>query len=111
MFGLFKTLSPKEMSPAEAHRRAKNGEIRLVDVREGNEWLQGHVTGAMHAPLSALAERLPRLPKDKPIVFYCLSGARSTKAVAHSRKLGLPHDTHVAGGINAWRAAGLPVTR
>lgn len=111
MFGLFKSLTAKEISAAEAHARAAKGEIRLVDVREVNEWAQAHVSGAMHAPLSALADRLERLPKDKPIVFYCLSGARSANAVAMSRKLGLPHDTHVAGGIKSWISAGLPVTR
>lgn len=111
MFGLFKPLKAKEISAKEAHDRASRGEIRLVDVREATEWVQAHAKGALHAPLSALAERLPRLPTDKSIVFYCLSGARSAKAVAISRKLGLPHDTHVAGGIKAWIAAGLPVTR
>lgn len=111
MFGLFKSMSAKEISPAEAFERAKKGELRLVDVREANEWMQAHVSGAMHAPLSMLAERLPRFPSDKPIVFYCLSGARSAQAVALCRKLGLPHDTHMAGGIKGWMAAGLPVTR
>lgn len=113
MFGLFKSQSqsPKGLSASEACERANRGEIRLVDVREVAEWSEAHVPGAIHAPLSALADRLPRLPDDKPIVFYCLSGARSASAIALSRKLGLPHDTHVVGGIKSWMAAGLPITR
>lgn len=111
MFGLFKSLTAKEITPAQAHERLQKGEIRLVDVREANEWAQAHVSGAMHMPLSALAERLGRLPTDKPVVFYCLSGARSASAVAISRKLGLPHDTHMSGGVKEWIASGLPVTR
>lgn len=115
MFGLFKSQSqsqsPKVISASEACERVKRGEIRLVDVREIAEWSAAHVTGAIHAPLSVLADRLPHLPADKPIVFYCLSGARSASAIALSRKLGLPHDTHVAGGIKSWMAAGLPIVR
>lgn len=111
MFGLFKSLAAKEITPAQANERLQRGEIRLVDVREVNEWTQAHVSGAMHVPLSALGERLARLPTDKPIVFYCLSGARSANAVAMSRKQGLPHDTHMTGGIKEWIANGLPVER
>lgn len=115
MFGLFKSRSTswsaKEITPAETQRRALNGEIRLVDVREHREWIESHIPGALHMPLSAIADRIATLPADKPVVFYCLSGARSATAVATCRKLGLPHDTHMAGGIKAWVASGLPITR
>lgn len=115
MFGLFKSRSTswsaKEITPAETQRRALNGEIRLVDVREHREWIESHIPGALHMPLSAIADRTATLPADKPVVFYCLSGARSATAVATCRKLGLPHDTHMAGGIKAWAASGLPITR
>ena len=111
MFGLFKTQRVVELSAAEAQEKAGKGEILLVDVREAGEWAQMRVPGAVHAPLSALAERLPKLPTDKPIVFYCLSGNRSKSAIGLCRQRGLPHETHMAGGITAWRTAGLPVTR
>lgn len=109
MFGFFKSRPVNAIAPDVAHERAEAGEILLVDVREAGEWAQMRIPGAMHAPLSSLAERLPKLPQDKPIVFYCLSGKRSQSAIAIARRLGLPHDTDVAGGIMAWRAAGLPV--
>ncbi len=44
----------------------------------------------------------------RPIVFQCGSGMRSGKAVAACQAAGLPHDAHMAGGIMAWKAAGLP---
>jgi len=109
MFGFFKSVQSNSVSVEDAYARAKHGEIRLVDVREANEWSQIHVPGAIHAPLSVLVERLPQLPTDKPLVFYCLSGARSRSAIQICRKLGLPHETDMAGGITAWRSAGLPV--
>lgn len=111
MFGLFKSTQVAELSANEAHDRARKGEIQLVDVREAGEWAQMHIAGAVHMPLSLLAQRLPTLPTGKPIVFYCLSGNRSKSAIGLCRQLGLAHETHMAGGITAWRAAGHPVTR
>jgi rhodanese-related sulfurtransferase len=109
MFNLFKSARAIAVSPQEAHELARQGKIRLVDVREASEWAQMRVPGALHAPLSSLADRLSSLPQDKPIVFYCLSGQRSARAVELCKSLGKPYDTHVAGGISAWRAAGLPI--
>ncbi|MEZ5775858.1 MAG: rhodanese-like domain-containing protein [Hyphomicrobiaceae bacterium] len=109
MFGFWKSKPLVTISPEEAHRRAKAGEILLVDVREKGEWAQMRVAGANHAPLSDLGRRLKGLTADKPIVFYCLTDRRSGMAVRMARRLGLPHETHMKGGIAAWRAAGLPV--
>lgn len=109
MFGFGKSAEIKNMTPPEAHRLATEGKILLVDVREAHEWAQGHAPGAHHAPLSTLPQTATAIPTDKPVVFYCLAGGRSAKAVELCQKLGLPHDTHVPGGIGAWRAHGLPV--
>ena len=109
MFGFGKSAAIKNMTPPEAHRLATDGKILLVDVREAHEWAQGHAPGAHHAPLSTLPQTATAIPTDKPVVFYCLAGGRSAKAIELCQKLGLPHDTHVPGGIGAWRAHGLPV--
>lgn len=111
MFGLSFGSAAKTVSPTEAADLHKAGSVHLVDVREAGEWTQGRIPGATHLPLSDFARRAGELPKDRPVVFYCLSGARSAQAVALCKRLGLDHDTHMAGGISAWRAHGLPVTR
>ena len=111
MFNMFRSSGAKTISPAEALEQQKGGGIHLVDVREAGEWAQMRVPGSIHAPLAGLAQAIRDLPTDKPVVFYCLSGQRSARAVDLARQLGLAHDTHVAGGISAWRAAGLPVER
>ena len=111
MFGLFKSAPVVTLTPAEAHGLHRKGEIHLVDVREAHEWAESRVPGALHAPLSSLADHVATLPTDKPVVFYCKAGGRSAQAVALCRKLGLPHDRHVGGGIGAWAGAGLPVER
>ena len=110
MFGMFGKSAPvKTLTPPEVHRLASDGEVLLVDVREAHEWAAGHVPGAKHVPLSSLAQTATAIPTDKPVVFYCAMGGRSAQAVQIAQKLGLPHDTHVPGGIGAWRAHGLPV--
>lgn len=109
MFGFGSRSDVKTLSPPEVRDLLDRGAITLVDVREAGEWAQGHVPGAVHAPLSRLRDLAPGIPADKPVVFYCLSGARSAQAVAMCRARG--HDTHMAGGISAWRAHGLPLAR
>jgi rhodanese-related sulfurtransferase len=110
MFG-FRTPKEKTVAPAEAKTMADEGSVLLVDVREDGEWASGRIAGAVHAPLSRLRSLAAGLPTGKPIVFYCLSGARSGQAIAVCRALGLPHDTHMAGGVSAWRAHGFPLVR
>jgi rhodanese-related sulfurtransferase len=109
MSGMFKSARALTISPAEAKERVERGEIHLVDVREANEWAQMRIPGAIHAPLSELPRLIDQLPTGKPVVFHCLSGNRSQRAIEICQEKGKPHDTHVAGGISAWRAAGLPV--
>ncbi|WP_407050570.1 rhodanese-like domain-containing protein [Methyloraptor flagellatus] len=99
------------LTPAEAAAKFDAGEIALVDVREANEWAQARIPGAVLSPLSTLAADAANLPTDKPVVFYCMAGGRSAKAVALVQSLGIAVDTHVGGGITAWAQAGLPIER
>lgn len=110
MFG-FGGPKVKTLTPAQAAELARAGTVRLVDVREPNEWAEARIAGAVHAPLSRLAEEAAALPDDKPVVFYCAGGVRSVKAVAVCQQLGLKHDTHMGGGISAWARDGLPIER
>jgi rhodanese-related sulfurtransferase len=109
MFNFLKPANVVKLLPEEVHERVRNAEICLVDVREANEWAQMHLPGAIHAPLSNLASTLDGLPNEKTIVFYCLSGMRSARAIELCRSLGKPHNAHIGGGITAWRLAGLPI--
>ena len=87
------------------------GTITLVDVREDHEYAAEHIAGAVLMPLSRFD--LAALPSDpeKPVVFQCHLGGRSARAVIYCAQNGLPIDTHLAGGIDAWKAAGLPTVR
>ena len=106
MLKFFRSKTVNALTPQVAYGRARKGEIRLVDVREASEWAQMHVPDAIHAPLSDFASRIANLPKDRPLVFYCLSGQRSQRGVELCQQMKLPHDLHVVGGLTAWRSEG-----
>jgi rhodanese-related sulfurtransferase len=95
---------------AEARRRQREGAI-LVDVREPEEWRRGRAPGARHIPLGALGKRIGELPRDRDVLLICRSGNRSGMAQRTLRGQGYDRALNVAGGMNAWAAAGLPVVR
>lgn len=85
---------------------------QLLDVRTAAEFRQGRIRGAVSAPITSLAEALPRLGLDRSrkVVAICLSAHRSIPAVRLLRRHGFEAE-QLAGGMLAWRAAGLPEER
>lgn len=116
MFGFRKSRpqganSIQTLSPREIHDLMATTAITLVDVREPSEHRAERIPGSVNIPLSQLQAQADRIPTDKPVVLHCLSGGRSKAALEQCARMGLPVDTHMAGGISAWKAAGLPVQR
>ena len=96
------------VSPHTAHRWVRSGEALLVDVREAGEIENEHIPGALMMPLSFFdAEHFPRVPGMK-VVLLCAVGKRSAAAAKQLRQAGHPLPINMAGGLNAWRDAGLP---
>lgn len=73
----------------------------LVDVREPDEYRSGHIKGAVNAPLSALDSFSGKWDKDTKLYVYCLSGARSGRAVKFLESSGFK-DVRNIGGINSY---------
>ena len=97
----------QQIDPADAAQRVESGAL-LLDVREPDEWTAGHAPGAKHLPLGELGARVDELPKDRPIVAVCRVGGRSNKAAEALVNAG--YDVvNLAGGMQAWNAAGQPV--
>lgn len=95
-----------EVDAAEAARLADAGEVLLLDVREQDEWGSGHAPQATHTALGALDPAA--VPRDRPVIAVCRAGGRSAQAAAALAAAG--HDVrNLAGGMQAWSAAGLPV--
>jgi len=87
----------------------EQGSILLVDVREENEWIQGHIPGSILLPLSTLdPDDLPDLG-GRTLVLSCRSGRRSLTAAAQLQEAGLPAHAHLAGGFLDWAGQGCPV--
>jgi molybdopterin/thiamine biosynthesis adenylyltransferase/rhodanese-related sulfurtransferase len=82
----------------------------FLDVREQNEWDDGHITGAIHAPRNNLESRIEdKVPdKSRPIVVYCGSGPRSAFATRTLEELGYESVVNLNGGYNEWKRSGLP---
>jgi rhodanese-related sulfurtransferase len=95
----------QDMPAVEVADRVKQGAL-LIDVREPAEFDAEHIEGARLFPLSSFDPN--RLPKDAPLIFQCGTGKRSAMAVARTQQAGHAHDTHLMGGIQSWKAAGLP---
>ncbi len=101
------------LTPDAAVMLMNRAKAVVVDVCEPAEFAGGHVVGAKNIPLSELDAKLAAAVKNKalPIILVCQSGARSSRALAIAKKLGFDNAQSMAGGMNAWRSANLPVEK
>jgi rhodanese-related sulfurtransferase len=90
---------------------AENPDLLLVDVRTGDEFVDGHIEGAINVPLVELTDHLDMLPDlEQPLVVYCGSGHRSAMGMVALNLLGYQNAVSMLGGVKAWMEADLPVT-
>ncbi len=87
--------------------QALEGGALLVDVRESEEYAEGHVPGAQLLPLSVLPVRLHELPRDRPVYVVCQAGGRSAQAAELLIAAGVDARS-VNGGTAAWISSGRP---
>ena len=82
----------------------------IVDVREREEWDEGHLPGAVHVPRGHLESRIETAAPDKsrPILLYCAGGNRSAFAAKTLEELGYEHVVSLAGGFTDWKRNGYP---
>ncbi|HXQ82504.1 MAG TPA: rhodanese-like domain-containing protein [Xanthobacteraceae bacterium] len=98
----------RDLTPEEVARGLQEGRMVLVDVREPNETAVERFPDAVLVPLSAFDPAAIPEPDGREVVFACRSGRRSVTASLAAQEQGLAYDAHLAGGILAWKAAGLP---
>ena len=97
-----------DLTPEEVSKGMAEGRYLLVDVREPNEVAVDAYPGAVVVPLSTFDPQDIPDPAGKQVVFACRSGKRSVTASLAAQAGGLAYDKHMAGGMLAWKAAGLP---
>lgn len=98
----------KTLTPAQA-REALSAGAQLVDVRERAEWDAERLEGAVLAPMSGLPGSASSLDGSRPVLTLCTAGVRAAKAAELLEAQGFRDVAVVAGGLDAWKAAGLPV--
>jgi rhodanese-related sulfurtransferase len=87
----------------------EKGEALLIDVREPDEHARERIAGARLVPLSRFELASPAADPDKRLVFHCNSGNRTTQAAEQLRRASAGKVYQLAGGLQAWKRAGLPV--
>jgi molybdopterin/thiamine biosynthesis adenylyltransferase/rhodanese-related sulfurtransferase len=100
-----------EVDPTEASSLLESADPPLlVDVRERDEWVEGHIPGAVHVPRGNLESRIEQaIPnRSRPLLLYCAVGARSAFAAKTLEELGYENVVHLAGGFTEWKRNGFP---
>jgi rhodanese-related sulfurtransferase len=81
----------------------------VVDVRTPEEFATGSLPGARNIPVDKFDQKMRDIKKDKPLIVVCASGSRAGRAAAQLRASGYGEVYVLAGGLAAWREAGLPI--
>lgn len=102
-----------EISPQDADAKLSSGDAVIVDVREKDEWDEGHIPDAIHMSRGTIEldieEKVP--DTNAMIVCHCGGGGRSALAAESLQKMGYKNVRSMAGGFKTWKAAGLPTTK
>jgi rhodanese-related sulfurtransferase len=107
------TAGAAQIGTLEATRLMNQGSTLVLDIREGDEFTQGHLPRARHIPLSQLSNRFDEIGKfkDKPVIVTCKTGARAGAAARALKQAGFNQVYQLRGGVAAWEQASLPVEK
>ena len=90
-----------EMTPAELAQ--ERDQVVLIDIREPYEYAAGHLESSTHIPMRTIPQSLDRIPRDRDVVLYCRSGARSYNVLQYLKAQGFTRVRHLRGGLAAWK--------
>ncbi len=102
-----------EIFPIDAASKTKSSDAVIVDVREKDEWDDGHIPDAVHMSRGMLELEIEdKFPdRNTTIICHCGGGGRSALAAESLQKMGYKNVRSMAGGFKAWKAAELPTTK
>jgi phage shock protein E len=102
-----------EISPQDAATKLNAGEAVIIDVRDKDEWDEGHIPGATHMSRGTIEldieEKIP--DPNAMIICHCGGGGRSALAAESLQRMGYKNVRSMAGGFKAWKAADLPTMK
>ena len=101
------------VTPSQSTQLINHDEAMIIDVREVNEYSEGHIINSLHIPLSTLNKRMSEIEKHKAnkVIVACRSGHRSANACANLKKAGFENVFNLSGGVMAWQNANLPLIK
>jgi len=101
-----------DRTPQQVVQLMNNEDSIILDVRENNEYKDGHIIDSIHIPMSEVKNRLSELEKykDSQVIVSCRSGHRSSRTCALLKKSGFNNIFNLRGGILAWENDKLPIT-
>jgi len=94
----------EQLDPTTVAQRLRRepDSVVLLDVREPFERELASILPSLHIPMGDVPERLSEIPKDRDVVVYCHSGARSLMVADFLAENGFPRVANLTGGIDAW---------
>ena len=100
----------EQIDPEELAGRLESDDVMVLDVRDDDEFAEGHIPGSVNLPYGELPDRKDELPRDRAIAAICSGGKRSGLAASILQREGFERVLHVAnGGVGTWRRSGRPV--
>lgn len=113
LWELLSRSSGKEIGTLIAVQLINYKDALVLDVREESEYDAGHIANSKHIPSDKIKDRIQELEKfkDKPIVVIYRSGVRSGAASSILHANGFSHVHNLAGGIDTWKQANLPIVK
>jgi rhodanese-related sulfurtransferase len=109
--GAGETPEAPEITVADYLRNVAGTGAQVVDVREPDEWDEGHIPGSLLMPMGEVASRLGELDPRRPVITVCRSGRRSLYSAEELLAAGFSDVKSLAGGVIAWAEAGQPLER
>ena len=102
----------QRVSVEKAKEILDQGNAAVIDVRNPDEWVAGHVKGAIHIPVDEVLNRVDELPKEKNLLFICAAGVRSALACEMAASMGVPpkYLFNVEEGTPTWIERNLPTS-
>lgn len=103
----------REISPQETAAALERGDTILIDVRDADEWQEGHIAGAKNFSRGTVELEIEEAAPDlsTPIIAHCGGGGRSALVAESLQRMGYTNVKSMAGGFKAWKATGLPTTK
>lgn len=101
----------KAVTPQQLSDMVNRQDAIVLDVRDHNEFRQGHITGSVNIPVRELDKRMVELAKDKPVIVVCKLGQSANGASKQLKSSGFASVYKLGGGLAEWKAANLPLVQ